>query len=369
MTKLTKEGSSFHTFELTKSITYEELREIKNTIYQIASQQKEKVFQDNRNITECIIWKRNGVRLFLHENMGNPPHIRLVVNPRITIEDFEYVGIFSYSQESMEQVRSCIDQILTDIHLNETFESMTLSRIDLCVNIEFEDVWLCGEYMRLFRKCRVPDSYHQDRFYSDEANYKEKNKHSFRARKRDVTFTIYDKLFQLEEESFLNSNSPLPNGLLRIEVALRRNEILRIARERMHEKYSSNLKLFQLFGEESKELMKPTIIAFFPHGVYAPYDILRENIGQIKIKEKVRNRMLYLVEKASQCKSLNNAIKNVTFEKDLSPSQIRGLLEAFEENHMNPVTLPKTGTCLSLPSLREILGYESSAYIPTGDDF
>lgn len=359
MIKLTKEGFSFHTFELSKSITYEELREIKNTIYQIASQQKERVFKDKHNITGCTIWKRNGVRLFLHENMGKPPHIRLVVNPRITLEDYEYVGIFSYTNENMERVRSCIDHILTEIHLNETFETMTLSRIDLCVNIEFDDVLLCTEYMRLFRKCMVPESYRRDRFYSDEANYKEKNKRSFRASKYDTSFTIYDKLFQLEEEKRLYSNSSLPNGLIRIEVALRRKEILRISRERIHEEVVSKLQLFRLFGEESKEIMKPTIFAFFPHGEYTSYDVLHQYIGKLNMMEKIRDRMRYLVEKASQCKSLNTAIKNVTFEKDLSPSQIRGLLEAFEECHVNPVTIPKTGTCLSLPSLREILGYES----------
>lgn len=336
MIKLTDEGYSFHTFQLTKSLNPEEYRDIKDTIFSHAKIKKYRAYSENG----CIIseqYKRLGVLIKLYDNGLKPPHIELRVNPRFVCEDYDYLGIFLCTQANVETVKNSIDEILFSIHCPYRFDEMTLSRIDLCVNLELDDSVVSDLYLRCVRKCFVPNPFVRVRFPSVE---KEKNKHSFRAVSSESDFTIYDKLFQARDERLLEDDRSYPSALIRFEVALKRPAILRQLKQFFHDAIPSNSDLLGHFGLQSKLILQKYISDFFPNGYYLTYQEAKKMILSSQHKCKIRMRMLSLLENVRFCDHLNNAIAQLKSEFKLTDYQIRVVLKAFNELDLNPVTLP-----------------------------
>ena len=98
---------------------------------------------------------------------------------------------------------------------------MTLSRIDLCVNLELDDSVICEQYLRCVRKCFIPSSFKREHFPIGEKEAREKNKHSFRAISSESDFTVYDKIFQAKDEHLFRDDRSYPPALIRFEVALK----------------------------------------------------------------------------------------------------------------------------------------------------
>lgn len=357
MYKLAPEGFSFHTFELQKSITYEEYRSISDLIYKHAVGDRKKAFPEG-NIIVCLIWAHRGIRVFLHENNTTPPHLRLIINPRNVIDGYNPICIFQYNQENIETVKSYIDYVLSSLNCKHKFDDMTLSRIDLCVNVDFQDIASREEYMRLFSKCYITNLYERSNFDKHVENYKEKNKHSFRAENGRVKITIYDKIFQLKQEKKLDSSCNMKPTILRFEVSISRPVIIKYGRKYLDNDTISNLHLLQIFSEHCKEIMKGYIFDFFPHGIYLKYNILKDFIRSVDTTNKIKDRMIYLMQKASGCNDLNKATDKLRDEFNLDWWKTQYILSIFEQNGVNPVALPNTSMNLALPGIRSVLGYE-----------
>ena len=115
MTRLTDEGYSFHTLQLTKSLNTKEYSYIKNVIFSNAKVEKCRAYL----LEGCLIseqYKRSGVLITLYDNGSNPPHIELRINPRFLCGDFDYLGIFCCTRINIKTVKNSLDKILYYIH-------------------------------------------------------------------------------------------------------------------------------------------------------------------------------------------------------------------------------------------------------------
>jgi hypothetical protein len=99
--QITFEGFSIHTIEIKKQITFLKLREIIKTEFERSNNQYRFYHDEEHKIYISERWKREGIRAFFHENGGGvPPHIRLIINPRILIGDSSYYGIFEKTDKN-----------------------------------------------------------------------------------------------------------------------------------------------------------------------------------------------------------------------------------------------------------------------------
>jgi|GEM_PF-3818457 len=348
--QIAEEGFSFHTFELTKLITYEEYRLIKNAFY-LLSEQRYRVYNDKYCMV-CEKYKRMGIVIRLYENPGKPPHLQLRVNPRLTCGQYDYIGIFPCTKENIKTVKGTVDEVLASIGANYKFNDMTVSRIDLCTNVEMEPIF-CEPYMRVIRKCRMPYSFWRTSFTKGESNYKEKNKHSFRASNQDTVFTIYDKVYQLQERKLLEPDSQMQHRLIRFEVSLNRAAVIRVNREYFQCPFNDNSDLLWAFGLLSRKIIQTYVYRFFPEGSYAPYEKVQSAVQKLDVSNKIRKRMLYLLRKASDCSYLSRAVRDMESEFFISGYKTDKVFQCFENLHYNPVTtLGET-----LPGIRELLGF------------
>ena len=72
--------------------------------------------------------------------------------------------------------------------------------------------------------------------------------------------------------------------------------------------------------------------------------------------KKTRERMLYLLRKASDRKSLSAAIEDLKVEFGLKSGQINRVLKKFDKLGISPITLTNTESEENLPALAEFLG-------------
>lgn len=355
--KITNDGFSFHTFELQKSITFEEYNLFRNEIYSVAKKNCHRVFTEG-NCLISDLYHGVGIIIRLYNNGTKLPHIQLRVNPRFTIGSYDYVGIFECSKKNIEIIKSSIDMVLESIKAGFGFDDMTVSRIDLCVNIETDDMALPVNYMRLIRKCRLPDSYNREVFHPETKHdkaYKDKNMHSFRAKSHEATFTVYDKIFQLKQENLLSPGEKLQYGLLRFEVSLSRVAICKIIGN--YNGITNNSELLFQFGASSKMIMRNYIFHFFPDESYYTYNQARMLISESKFTNKIKKRMLFLLRKTSDCNHLINAIYQMEEEFNISGYKTDKVLTCFEQIKCSPIT-SLDGT---IPGIRSLLTYSDMA--------
>ena len=257
-------------------------------------------------------------------------------------------------------VFATVDHILSMVHSGFQMKDMNLSRIDLCVNLQLEDRNITEIYLRCIRKCTVPIKFKRVRFPETERDYKIKNKFSFRAESPELTFTAYDKIFQAKEENLLDPSGEYPHALIRFEVSLRRARIYQLA-VRDLKSVACCPELFHYFGCISRGIMQDCISTFFPEGRYVTCEEARRAITNARLKRKIRKRMLSLLEHASSCGNLNNAIRELSEEYRLTDYQAGVILKSFEKLRINPITLTgKERPYLSIEGVRELLGFEAS---------
>lgn len=96
-----------------------------------------------------------------------------------------------------------MDELLRKLGLSITFQDLTLSRIDCCLDLFPDSQEWVDEALRVIRRSKIMKAYKEDRFPKDDPRHKAKNEHSWRIRCKTTTITAYDKTFQLTEEQLL----------------------------------------------------------------------------------------------------------------------------------------------------------------------
>lgn len=353
---ITKEGFSIHTFELTRELDYEVYRRIKARVYELSGGNKgvKAYNKDNVFYTGCLF--ENGIAIFLYSYEGYRPFISIKVNLRYINGMDDAAAIYEYSEESYDNDIKSLNELLTDIDAELAFEKMTLHRVDLCVNVGLKNVMETAELMRLINKTYLPGKYMREVFSGSDSA--EKNKHSFRAGNGNVTITVYDKIFQIKERGYDRFCKDFDSsaGLLRFEVSLQRRKLLKLASG--FGRLINNYDFLKYLCSNSKELMKPYIYKLFPRGVYCSYGTAVNLIKQSCYGEKIKEKLLFLLIKTSECKNMNKAMLLTQQHFALSKKQQCKLLECFDEMGINPVTLKNNAGCLIRAGVRDILDYD-----------
>lgn len=346
--KITADGFGIHTFELTENITSYEFRHIP---YRAGN----KKFYFNGGKSVCVHPEKQGIRIFLNNPDENVYNIKIIVTPRKIIdEDADAVSILPPSYDLIEfgnRVTDILQECLGEKYHIEYFE---LSRVDFCVNIMLSESFAAQRYIKLLHKSMKYNSNDQIVIYSkDDPDAKEKNKHSFRINTGDVTFTAYDKYFQLEDigENFEKD----AESFLRLELAINRDMI----REFIYSRYEwlYNTTLLEYYSCQSRKFFADYIAKYFLPGDYCYLEYMESLIEKSKLKDKMKDRMLLF--STIQCEKHSFLSAKKEMMKYLNSTyKFKNMLSAFEDLNINPISLSyrdKHGANV-IPGLYKILG-------------
>lgn len=358
--QISKDGFSYHTLLMKKLLGNNEYKKIKNSLYEAIKTEHCKVYAED-NYIKSNQFKDYGILIKLKKNDKNFFHLELRINPVILLGNIDYSRIFSCNKDNVDLMCNKLNLILESIGASFKFNDMWISRIDLCVNVEFNDKEITDAYMRIFKKCKLPNSFKLDTFKTEiemevENNYI-RNKNSFKAISPESELSIYNKLFQLKEKNLVNYIDENIAGIIRIEVIIKRNLILNIINKITgNDSLIENDQILIIMGHFSKLIIVEYLKKFFLRGTYFTYNEAKSILDATKFKKKTKKRMLLLLEKVSECKNMNSAIKKIKEENALTNYQIDNIISKFEDINLNPITLCNNSNHIDfLPSIFELL--------------
>ena len=118
---------------------------------------------------------------------------------------------------------------LKKVQLDLPPETLSLSRVDVTADLEFDDAALVTEYLRIIKKSRILPHYKTDWFKEKDGkarDCREANRHSYKQCCKQGALFAYDKTAQLQMIDRL-PNALIGKRILRIEAQLRRKGILK----------------------------------------------------------------------------------------------------------------------------------------------
>lgn len=345
--EITDDEFGVHTFELTiPCITKDEFERI--------GMNAENSFIKNDRNSICIYPKRRGVKILLNHTDNNFYNIKVIVSPRKLIdEESDAVNILR-EYDDFNLLGYLLNQSIHEC-LGEEYnmDSFNLSRLDFCVNIMLSESFSAERYVKLIkRSMKYNDSAEVIKYSDDVTDAADKNKHSFRIRTGNLTFTAYDKYFQLENIG--ESYDKASEGFLRLEIAVNRDEIRSF--EESIQLESDNLNLIYILTCCSENVFKNYIRDHFYRGDYCYIDSMRLLIGISELKKKDKKVMLKYADMQCRKQSFLSAKKEM--EKTLSRSRLKKMYRNFELLGIYPISVSfrdKHGQ-KAIPGLHKILG-------------
>ena len=173
MFKLEPDKFSIHTFEISKKLTNQDYKRMRDRLY--CQRPKGEIYRDRAWQGEgerhrCRWFQRSGLRISLEKDVHghiSTCYLRVAVNPRKLINpNSSYLGILPPTEESVQDVSKMLFVVLKGSGLPCVLDAYQLSRVDLCVNIRCDSTALFKELLRVTRKLPTPPKYERAIFKS-----------------------------------------------------------------------------------------------------------------------------------------------------------------------------------------------------------
>lgn len=327
--KITEDGFGAHTFELTiPSITKEEFERIAMTA--------ENTYISNDGNSICIYPERHGIRFFLNHTENNFYNIKAIVSPRRLIDESSQPMDILRASDDFDMLEALINQSIAEcLGNNYCIETFKLSRLDFCVNIMLSESFSAERYVKLLKRSMKYNSYAEIMEFSDEVtNSAEKNKHSFRIRTGDMTFTAYDKYFQLENIG--KSFDKISEAFLRLEIAINRDFIRSI--EQTYLEKPANIEMISTLTSCSERFFKEFVRHNFFEGDYYDINAMKFLIASSNIKQKAKATMLDYAD--IQCRKQSHLSAKKHMSKTLgSKSKLKKMYSNFDMLKVYPISV------------------------------
>lgn len=352
-----KVESGLHTYGLYHRLSYSDAQ----NLIELLQKRKHcrKKWNNELNIDRIYfsdLFVEQGVRIHIYQS---PKHsgVKLIVTPCTLLKgSYAATELYCPDKENYRRLTDRLDAMLKNMKLDFTADEMSVCRADPCTNIFCDDKKVVQEYLRILKKgCRIrgyePVTY--DKNSQSVANHEEANQHSFRIACKDAEFTAYDKVFVLQALDRC-SEALDGTGILRIEAELKRDALLK----HIHAgRKVSNYEILSDTATAAKEVLTSYLQKILRcEGSHLQYKGALAKIEESAIKPKAKKRMLKLLRKVSDSKSLDAALDKLC----LSNKQCNTLLKRFEELDIHPISLRNDSKQEQLPSLLQILGQDEA---------
>lgn len=343
-----------HTMMMTTpTLCFREYNRLCKNSYELIRQKHYQMIENSTKRLGICPSARRGVRIYIINN--RIPRVDIFLNPSVLLSG-SFADLYVPEVDGIEPLVSYVNKILREVGLMQTFDELHLSRIDCTRDITFPNEGGMAEFLRCIQRTRLTRDYEAIRFDRRFQNFKELNRHSFRARCDDITLTVYDKSYQLLEQELMPEDQ-IPPSLLRVEAAFKNSSFQRL-RKTYNDciMYNDNGNKILWFSQMSGRLLRDYFGRALTPGRYLRGDLALRAIDESGASSKVKDRMKWIVYKVGQChrNGIEGALKQMRKE-GFSESQIFWTLNAFEEIGLNPATIHGDSGCLEFPSMQELL--------------
>ncbi|WP_277239591.1 hypothetical protein [Merdimonas faecis] len=356
--RIEKVEFGIHTIELyAKDLKYQEVQKVIDRLTDNGSIRKMRSdpYNIDRHLTSTFLVD-DGIRLRIHQSHNKSNGIALIVNPSTLLSrKYQPTKLYHPKKKSCEELLERGGAALIKIGIG-TFDSddvvfivppdeLSLSQMDLTVNLWFDDETDLEEIIRLFWKGKVPKNFSRQGCLSDE-----EHQHYFGISNHTVTFKAYDKIYELEK----NGRCPKEltgHKLLRLEVSLKREAFLKkLGVQRKDCLYKMLKAGFQFV----QEIISHYLEKLFPcSGAHVRYKTAKKKILDCVEKPVLQDQMLFLLKKTSDGAGMDTAAQKLKdCYKYVKTEQV---LDEFEHLGISPITLTNNSSATQLSSLRNLL--------------
>ena len=341
-----------HTYSVGMVLTYQQFKKIQDACYETGCVQDTSDIWIRKERLNCYAYHEQGIRINLHGISGKLYRLRVQIEPCRVLSEANPTALFQPDKWNYRHLVMTADRLLKNLKVPCSIDNMKISRCDLTANIGFSSQEELMEYLRILKKSLIIPRYKYVFFEKrgQKVNdWKIANAHSHCLSCKSASFLIYDKIAQLEmidrsDETLLNKH------ILRLEAELKRPALKKhIGKKRMYDNQS-------ILIAASRKC--PKVINWYINRLqpkcdqYLRYEDAVEQIKHVQLlKEKTRNRMLYLLRKTSDKDSLTTALEHLKIRENLSNSQCNSILKKFKRLGISPITLRNDSKFDTLPAL------------------
>ena len=347
-----------HTVELyLNQLSYAEVQTIVEDLYHLQRQTGEAIIvqtkKDSLNVRgayEVHGYWPEGMLMKVYQESQRPSAIRIILNPS-TLITREYVPERLYwpKKKFLKQMVKFIQEEFenTKRHRKWQFdvERLSLSRVDITWNLYFPAEADLTEVIRLFKH-----GYRKKKDRVVTFRDAKKDRHSFRVVYPDVVLTVYDKSFQVRQKHRETRDGM---QILRIELSLKRSAYLRMLKLPVGVDYDEVLQDAVI---SMSKVLKKYLKRMFPCvGRHLTYPTAVKEIQEKVADEVLREKMMFLLNKASRSDSLSMAMEKTMVEYGMGKKDVEKLLKKFDQVDVNPITFKKDSKMKELPGIRKML--------------
>ena len=296
-----------------------------------------------------------GIRMRLHQSHNKSNGISFAVNPSTLLAgSYQPLELYQPTRKNVAALQRQIGNIMSEIHLSDHGEpildpaKLSLSRMDLTVDLWFSRDTDLSSLIRIFRKSMLPRHYKRRELEG-------KQDYFFEISTKELSFKIYDKVYELAQ----NDRCPKKyrkEKSLRLEVSMRREAFL----EKLGLKRKDDLYTMLKAGYGNVcTVIREFLDKLFPaDGMHLSYPEAERKIQQSKLDSDTKEQMLFLLKKTSRGAGLDTAAQK--WKKAYSIVDARKfhfLIKQFDQLQVNPVTLTSRNK-QGIPCLRTVIEAE-----------
>lgn len=264
--------------------------------------------------------------------------LSIFVNPRSLLQSslctYEIYG--RDNAKIINKLVSKIDEalkLLSDDYNIYDFENASISRVDLCVNYQFEEFYVTGQYLRLAKKSARSKKGKSKALYIKSIYDDEGNDHHFGIDNSNFELTIYDKSFELYRKRKIQSFNDEYGQVLRIEVKMKKRYIKHYTKN-----ISSNIDKLSYLLKNSQDIMINSVCKIFYPGDYFIKSFTKDRISESNYQSHIKDLMKEII---SGDESIDEIYQSIEREYSLSKKSIQRIKMKFSELGINPTRIPK----------------------------
>ena len=273
---------------------------------------------------------------------------------RVLGSDDDPTELYQYSWKSYGKLQKRCDRYLEELCVPGGIDDMQICRCDLTCNLVLDGQEYVDAYLRILKKsCLIP-GYKADAFKVHERkakNPQQANQHSHCIRCKQASLLCYDKIGQLKMIGRCPDKLE-DAAILRLEAQLTRPALKRTLGKKA---LWYNGALLKEASNEAVSVIQSYLNKMFPcNGIHLRYKDAMSAVRRVKKKEQ-RERMLYLLRKASDAATLDSAAQKVKDHyTDVNSKKRKKIYANFDKQGINPITLPNNSHIEKIPSLNTL---------------
>ena len=289
------------------------------------------------------------MKIFNEEKRNYIYRISVQIEPGQSLNEDNPLSLYNPTCRNYGKLNKCLKKVYKKYLIPGDLSTQEISRIDVTVNLFLETQDEVDEYIRILKKSKIPRDYRiwvfdkKERKASDPVTA---TKHSHCITCKCATFLAYDKIEQLKMIGRIDEVKD-EEYVLRLEAQLKRKAF----KKYLNEDDETNYDYLASLCSQAETIIKDYLgMMLLDIGDHYMYEKAKQIINKKEKKKDIRDRMLVLLRKTSDCKKIKTALSSEELS-ELSSKEINTVLNHFRKLNLSPIALPNNSVCSMLFSM------------------